>query len=199
MENIQDILNNFHTLIGDGTELSTTEELALLNKIYSEVLGSKQWEFLKKEKTGLISGTEVNQPADFSNLTDDLVIYLGENNNPFKVIPFTERRLYKNNNNFCYYDARQGKFVFLREQNDTYNFDYIYNPDELSITPASNPVFPNKYWGMLSFFMASDNSFIQLDEKARSYSAENRARGQSILDDMKLWNDKIIMMSSYGV
>lgn len=199
LTNTQAILTEFETIIGDATELSSAEELELLNKIYFEVLRQKDWEFLKKESTGSVNGTDITQPADFSHLlTDpDPVIYLGENNNPFRVIPFSERRIYKNQNNFAYYDARQGKFVFLRSQNDDYSFDYIYVPPALDTT-SSNPVFPQRFWNMLPFFMASDNDFINLVEKARSYAGENRQRGEMLLRDMEMWNDKLSNYLTYG-
>lgn len=197
LSNTQDILNDFFTLIGDTTELSNDELLKLANKIYYEILRRKQWEFLKKESSGSISGTDITQPSDFSNLTDDNTIYLGTHNNPFKIIPFTERRIYRDQNNFCYYDARQGKFVFMRSQNDTYSFDYIYSPSALDLS-TQNPVFPNRFWGMIPFFMASDNNFIQLMEKQRSYAADNRARGEMILRDMEAWNDKNSGYLTYG-
>lgn len=198
MVTTQDIINNFYTLVGDGTELSSDEELNLLNKIYYEVLRQKDWEFLKKEATGSISGTEITQPDDFLSILSDTTIYLGSNNNPFKLIPFSERRLYINQSNYAYYDARQEKFIFTREQADTYSFDYKYQPAALTISPNVVPVFPSVFWGMLPFFMASDNDLIQLVEKARSYAPENRSRGEMILNDMKMWNDRLTMMQTYG-
>jgi hypothetical protein len=142
-----------------------------------------------------VTGTDITLPADFASFVEPK-IYLGDFNNPFSVIPFDERRLYVNQNNFAYLDVRQGKIVLTKEQDHTYNFDYIYQPP--AITISVTPVFPKKFWGMFPFFMASDNSFIQLDEKARSYAMENRARGEMILGDMKMENDRLTMMETYG-
>ncbi len=195
--NTADILNNFYTLIGDTTELSSEEIIDLANKIYYEILRQKEWEFLKKEATGSISGTDITQPDDFSNLLTEPLIYIGSNSSEFKVIPFSERRKYTNQQHFAYYDARQEKFVFMVSQADTYSFDYVYMPDPLDLA-GENPVFPARFWGMIPFFMASDNDFLQLVEKQRSYAAENRTRGEMILKDMSVWNDNITMIRTYG-
>jgi len=196
MTTTNDILNQFHTIVGDETDLSSFEELELLNKVYNEILNTKKWEILKKEDTGTLTGTEINTPDDFTRLLDEPVIYLGENNKVFRVIPFSERRIYKGQNNIVYYDARQSKFVFLKEQDDTYSYDYIYQPD--AITDSVIPVFPSRFWGLFPFFMASDNDFIQLMDKNRSYAEENRLRGEMILNDMMAWNDDLTMMRIYG-
>ena len=197
LPNTAAIITEFETLIGSATELSSDDELKLLNKIYFQVLRQKAWEFLKKEASGTISGTDITQPADFFRMADEPVIYIGQYHNPFKLIPFTERRLYTNQNNNAYYDARQEKFVFFRTQNDTYTFDYLYTPDALT-TSGSDPVFPQQFWGMLPFLMASDADAIELTDKARSYAIENKARGNQILTDMEIWNDALTMMTTYG-
>jgi len=198
LTNTQDIINEFYTLIGDTSDLSSAEVLKLANKIYFEILRSKQWEFLKKESTGSISGTDIAEPSDFSNLlTDNPKVYIGENNSEFMVVPFSERRLYRNQNLTAYYDSRQQKLVFTKTQDNIYSFDYIYVPVALTVA-GSNPVFPNRFWNVLPFFMASDNDFIQLFEKNRSYSGENRMRGEMILSDMKSWNDRLNSIQTYG-
>ncbi len=198
MTNSQHIIDEFHTIIGDSTELSSDEELKLLNKIYFEVINSREWEILKKEATGSVNGLTIAQPADFGSLVlfPDPVIYLGDTNKRCNVIPFAERRIYKNQNNAAYYDARQKQIVFMTAQDDTYSFDYNYIPAELALDTA--PVFPARFWGLFAFFMASDNDFIQLMDKARSYASENRMRGQMILDQMVMWDSKLNNMTSYG-
>ncbi len=197
LPNTAAIITEFETLIGSATELSSDDELKLLNKIYYQVLRQKAWEFLKKEASGSVSGTDITQPSDFFRMADQPVIFLGEHYNPYQIIPFEERRLYRNNNNFAYYDARQSKFVFFQSKNDTYSFDYLYTPEALT-TSGSNPVFPAQFWGMLPLLMASDADAIELTDKARSYAVENKARGNEIFRDMEIWSDAISMRTTYG-
>lgn len=198
MDSTQDIITAFELYIGDETELSSVEELALLQKVYNEVLASEEWEFLKKEATGTISGTYITQPTDFDRLTTDQNIYLGTAQRQFPVIPFSDRRKYINQNPFCYYDAKNQKFVFFLSQNDTYSFDYIYVPPALD-TSTSNPVFPVRFYDMLYHKMCCDSDIINLSDKARSYAKENELRYLQILADMKSWNKKLSAFSTYGV
>lgn len=198
MDSSQAIITAFELYIGDETELSTAEELALLQKKYNEVLASEEWEFLKKVATGSVSGTDINQPSDFNNLTTDQTIYIGTGSKDFKVVPFTERRKYANQTGYFYYDALNEKFVSTQSLNDTYSFDYIYVPPQLDLV-SSNPIFPIRFYDMLYHAMCVDSDIINLSDKARSYSRENRDKYESILADMKNWNKKISAFNTYGI
>ena len=62
----QKIITRFQLYVDDGTELSTSEELDLLNKIYREVWTDRPWEFSKKSFSGVINGTTISLPTDFA-------------------------------------------------------------------------------------------------------------------------------------
>lgn len=198
----QQILTKFEEYIGDATSLSTEQELALADKIYHNILEMHEWEFLKKEASGSVSGTTINQPADFNRLTVEPLIYIGDNgHNPYQVIPFTERRLYTNQNNYAYYDARVGQFVFTRSVNNTYSFDYIYLPESLNLETGNDavaPVWPARFNYAIVHLMCTDSDIIELSEKARSYSPENMAKGMAIINDMRNWSDSLSMIRTYG-
>lgn len=198
MDTSQAIITAFELYIGDETELSTVEELALLQKKYNEVLASEEWEFLKKVGTGSINGTTITQPTDFDRLTTDQTIYVGTGLKNFKVVPFSERRKYQNQTGFFYYDALNEQFVSTQSLNDTYEFDYIYVPPQLDIV-SSNPLFPIRFYDMLYHAMCVDSDIINLSDKARSYAKENQMKYESILADMKSWNKKISGFQTYGV
>lgn len=196
MNNTSDIITAFELYLGDSTELSSTEELALCQKVYNKILASEEWEFLKKEASGSVSGTDITQPSDFDRLTSDQRIYLGSNNQIREVIPFQERRAYQNSKGYVYYDARQGKFVFTASENDTYSFDYIFVPPALNTT-SSNPLLPVRFYDMIYHGMCIDADIINLSDKARSYAQINQARYEEILADAKSWNKKISGYNSY--
>jgi hypothetical protein len=198
MTTTQEIITAFELFIGDETELSSQEELNLVQKIYNKVLASEEWEFLKKEAAGTVSGTTINQPSDFDRLTTDQNIYLGTNQQQINIVPFTERRLYRNANGYAYYDAKNEQLVFTFTQNNTYSYDYIYVPPQLD-TVSSNPVFPARFYDMLYHGMCVDSDIINLSDKARSYAKENQFNYESILNDMKTWNKKISGFQVYGV
>lgn len=198
MNSTSDIINAFELYIGDETELSSTEELALLQKKYNEVLASEEWEFLKKELTGTLSGTEISQPSDFDRLTSDQVLYIGTGNQEFIQIPFTNRRSFQNNRGFFYYDAKNEKIKTTSTVADSYSIDYLYVPPALDTT-SSNPVFPTRFYDMLYHAMCVDSEIINLSDKARSYAKENFQLYTNILNDMKNWNKKISGLNNYGI
>ncbi len=194
----QDIIEKFELFVGDETELSSVEELDLLQKKYNEVLASEEWEFLKKEASGSISGTDITQPADFDRMTHNQNIFIGTRNQEYKVVPFDDRRNYTNQNGYFWYDARQQKFVSSYSINDTYSFDYLYVPPLLDTT-SSNPVFPARFYDILYHMMCTDNDIINLCDKARSYRNENIIEAQRLLSDMKTWDKKLSGYNTYGV
>lgn len=198
LANTQDIITKFELYIGDETELSSSEELDLCQKIYNQILASEEWEFLKKEASGSVSGTDITQPDDFDRLTTDQKIYLGAKFQERAQVPFENRRSYDGQGGFFYYDARQEKFVFTQSENDTYSFDYIFVPPTLNITD-SDPLFPVRFYDMIFHGMCVDSDIINMSDKARSYAALNNSKYDSILADAKSWNKKQSGFNTYGI
>lgn len=198
MNNTQDIITAFELFIGDETELSDVEELALCQKVYNEILEEAEWEFLKKEQTGTLSGTDIPQPADFNSLTNKQTVFIGASNTKYAVVPYDDRRAYQDKAGYFYYDARLEKLVSTFNVNDTYSFDYIMIPPALDVS-GSNPVFPIRFYDMIYHKMCCNADIINLSDKARSYAAENLKEYQNILTNMKLWNSKISSRKNYGV
>ena len=193
----QEIIEKFEEYIGDATALSSVAEVELADKIYQTILGESEWQFLIKEATGSVNGTTIAQPADFKSLLSNPFIYLGDNYNPFQVVPFQERRVYRGTNNTAYYDARLEQFVFIRDVNNTYSFDYIYQPDALD-TSGSNPVWPARFNYAIVHLMCIDSDIMELSEKARSYAPENSAAATKIIAQMQSWSMNISNMRTYG-
>lgn len=192
----QDIISKFELFIGDSTELSTTEEVDLVQKVCTKIYNSDEWEFLKKEATGTINGTEISQPSDFDRNLSVQRIYIGTNKREFIQVPFDRRREFDNQNGYFYYDARQGKFIFTVAQNDTYSYDYLYIPETVDLV-SSNPVMPVRFYDMVYHAMCLDSDIINLSDKARSYAQVNEAKYASILADMQSWNKKISGYNTY--
>lgn len=191
-----DIIQKFELYFGDETSLSSSEELDLLQKKYDDVLASEEWEFLKKEKTGTINGTDITQPTDFDRLTSDQNIYLGTALQQYPVVPYTGRREFNNQNGYFYYDAKNEKFVATTSQSNTYAFDYIYVPPALNTT-NSNPVFPTRFYDMLYQMMCVDADIVNMSDKARSYASLNQKMADETLASMKSWNKKLSAMNHY--
>ena len=62
-----EIIQKFELQVDDLTELSSADELDLLNKVYKKVLGEKPYECTKKSGSGTLSTSVpyVTLPADF--------------------------------------------------------------------------------------------------------------------------------------
>jgi hypothetical protein len=197
-----EIIAKFELYVDDGTELSSAEELDLANKIYDKVCNYRPWEFLKTTATGTIVSGVITLPSDFAYLannyqsTDDSVstqsetapkvIFVGTNLDPYRVINFSDRRQYQNQN-VCYINPSNSTIVFIVTPTaTTYEFDYIKVPS--AITTATGPAFPSRFHDIIYHGMASDDYIIQQFDKAKSYANENQAKFSSILKDMSFWN-----------
>ena len=204
----QEILNAFHTYIDDQSELSTQEELDLLNTVYQDIYRARHWEWLKKQASGnsftsfATNAWYVNLPADFiafsenNNQTDNT--FEPDNNaqakvvfcitpdgiyHPYQIVNFSDRRQYLNKNGFCYVDYANSRIVFTQQPvSQQYEFDYIFKPPALTL--INSPVFDDDFHCALFYAMASDHSIISLFDRAHSYAAENRMRYKETLDLM---------------
>jgi hypothetical protein len=204
-----EIIAQFEQYVDDLTELSTTQELILLNKIYHKICDLRPWEFLKKEKTGtMTTTTTVAFPDDFSHLLENFnytdnsisteinskpcVVFISSNGgstyNPFRVVNWSDRRQYVNTNGVCYIDyaASVITFPYAQSSGALYNFDYKSVPTNL--TTGTSPVFPDRFQHAIYHGMAVDDMIIQLFDKARSYAKENQGAYKDYVDSMALWN-----------
>lgn len=204
--NTQEIITNFETYVDDSTELSSAEELTLANKIYRMVLNDRPWSFLKKEFSGTTSTTVpyISLPSDFKyiisnyNYTDNtietvqraspVVVFVGTAYTPYRVVNWSDRRQYRNQNDVCYIDPVTNRLYFTVQPTSvqTVEFDYIYKPDNLTLT--TRPVWDSDFDFIITHGMASDDYIIQQFDKAKSYEKENRALYQKYLLDMQ-YND----------
>lgn len=208
MQNTQDILNDFVLLVDDTSELSSDEMLSLAEKIYRKVLNNKTWEILKKEYSGTTNGTTtLSLPTDFLYLVDNYnytdntietvqrsrpcVIFV--DNQPFRIVNWSDRRQYTNNANVCWVDVLNGNLVFAKAPSSgaTVSYDYIHKPAALTL--STGPIFPSDFYPVISYGMAVDDMSMQLFDKARSYARENQIKYDSYLADMAYYNSNLQM------
>lgn len=202
---VSQLITDFELQVNDVTELSSSEELALLNRIYQKVCADRPWEFLKTAATGTLSGSGVDGyyitiPDDFgffydnnlytdntisaSNNAAPKVIFIGANLDPYQVINYGDRRQYLGKTGYCYVDLANSKIYFTGTPvSTTYNMDYIKIPATLAL--SDYPVFNGKFHDILTFGMAADNDILQLSPKATSYKDENQGKYNGYLMDMQ--------------
>lgn len=198
------LISAFELYVDDSTELSSAEELALVNKIYQKMCDDRPWEVLKKEASGTMSSTtQITLASDFGhfvenyNWTDNSVsteinakptVVWINTTTPVQIVNWSDRKQYRNNASVCYLDLANSKIVFPYAQPSgaTYSYDYKAVPSDL--TTATSPVFPERFHYGIVHGMCVDDMVIQLFDKARSYAQENQAMYNDYLKRMALWN-----------
>jgi hypothetical protein len=198
--NGQTLIEIFERQVDDTTELSSVEELSVLNRVYKRICASRVWAFLKKTATGTISNNTITIPTDFLFFLENAqftennrtyeepnapkVIYV--NNNPYKIINYNDKRQYKDKDGYAYIDWNAGVITFTTPTTGDYEFIYQSNPAD--ITLSTTPKFPNMYHEFLVYGMAAENDIIQQSEKAKSYQMENETKFNTDLNNLIYWN-----------
>lgn len=208
MSTAQELITKFELQVDDTTELSSSEELALLNKIYTDICSAMAWEFLKKAHTATTSTTVpyIDLPSGFqyitvnSNYTSSAyeanrpVVFVGTSFTPYQVVSFSDRRQYRNQDGYCYVDIVNNRLYFTLQPTSAQSveFDYAYLPEALTLTDS--PVFPARFHDMIPYAMAVEDTIIQQSDKAKSYKSDNEKKYKDSMDDMAYWNSQLIQM-----
>jgi len=205
---VSELITDFELQVNDTTELSSTEELSLLNRIYIKICNLRPWAWLKVSATGSCSldatGLYITIPTDFgmfienNNYTDNSiesqnnaapkVIFIGTNFTPYQIINWQDRRQYRTRTGFVYYDIANG-IIRLTDPltslpvSRTFEFDYAKVAAKLIITDY--PLFSGQFHDIITFGMAVDDFILQLSDKAKSYAVENQMKYQQLLADME--------------
>jgi hypothetical protein len=203
----EDIITLFEQYVDDATELSSVQELALLQKIYAKVWNDKTWEFAKATASGTFALTTPNipKPADFSNFiennqfTDNTVsiennaaskvIFIGSAYQPYQIINWSDRRQYRTKLGYAYLDLPNSGISLTGTPitPDLYEFDYKKLAPTLAIGTVI-PGIPSDFVHMLYHGMAVDDEVIQRWPRAQAYAPDNQAAYNDFLQRMQLWN-----------
>lgn len=203
--NGQEIIDLFEVYVDDTSELSSVEELALLNRIYHRIARNRPWEFLRTEKTGTLSTSVpyVALPSDFLFLTEnnqtsdsitgsdsdatDKVVFVGSSRTPYRIVNYADRYRYENSTGYAYIDLANSRLVFTKQPTtaESYVYDYIKIPTNIALD--TYPAFPICH-EMIAYGMAVDGYIIQIFDKARSYAPENNAKFDDCMRDLAFYN-----------
>lgn len=190
----------------DMTELSSDEELALLNRVHNNVCNQKAWEFLKTSYSGTTSASVpyVPLPSDFGYLISNAnktesnyeasnpVVFVDSTYIPYKVVSWSDRRQYLNQNNVCYLDIANSRLYFAKQPVSAKSIEYDYIKVPTDLTLVDSPLIPARFEAVLFHGMCIDDFIIQMSDKAKSYKQEHEAKYKMYLDDMAYWNSKLI-------
>jgi hypothetical protein len=199
-----DIITKFHLYFDDGSELSSSEESDLFDKIYQEILSLRPWLITRKVGTATTSTTVpyVSLPADFAFLTENVssevsepgttpVVFVGTAFRPYKVISFPDRRNHRDQDGYCYVDIATSRLVFTRQPSasETVEFDYSSVPANLLLTET--PIIPTRFQDIIYHKMLIDQNIIDMSDKAKSYAGENQVRYKDYLSGMEMWDSRL--------
>lgn len=190
-----EIIKQFEVYVDDLTELSSTEEYALLSKVLRVIYNNRPWEFLRKAGS-VVTTTTTSAPApsdftsfmnnylenEYNNIPEKAVVYVGTT--PYQVIPMGARTQ-KNYGSYAYYD-KVNKTINLTNAvsiGTTLTFDYKYRP--VDITSNSGIIaLPEEFHRYIPQVMAIDDDIIQKSEQARSQINQNRAMYKQLIVDL---------------
>lgn len=203
----QDIITKFELQMDDSTDLSSDEELYLLNKVYRKICSDRPWEFLKKAYVGTTSGSVpyISLPSDFQYITQNYnytdssyeasrpVVFIGSSLSPYQLVSWSDRRRYSAGG-YCYLDIANNRLYFTSQPSagQSIEFDYVASPTTLTL--ADTPVIPERFVDMIYHAMCVEDNVIQQSDKAKSYAQENQQLYKSYFDDMCYWNANLIQL-----
>jgi len=202
------LITKFELYLDDTTELSTQEELDLLNKVYRFWNSAHTWEGTKAEFTGTTSTStpSVSLPSDFlyltanNNGTDSSVeagrpvIFRGANYSTYPVVSWSDRRQYRNSDGYAFIDFPNSKLTFTATPTKVEAVEFDYHAQKADLALTDTPWFPAEYQDALFHFMAADDFIIQQSPKAKSYKEENTNAALDILNNAKYWNSQLVQI-----
>ncbi len=206
------VITAFELQVSDVTELSSEEELYILNRVYQDLCSLHAWIWLWAKAAGSVStdseGTYIPVPDDFDyflennrftenvqeidNNASPKVVFMGSSYSPYQIVNYQDRTQYFQHSGVCYLDPIENKIRFpVAPTETTYLFDYVKQADDLELTDA--PPFPGRFHDILVFGMALQNDVLQLSPTATAATQGNAREWQSTLEDLEYWNSQQIL------
>lgn len=195
----EQIIAQFRLQIDDTSDLSSDEELAILNRVLRRVYEHQDWGFLLRDATGTTSTSNqyVSLPSDFShnpttfngNGEDGQWLYVGTARQPYRIVPMRDKEFHRGSVNVAYIDRYNSRLAFCAAQTSaqSYEMPYVYSPADLTLT-SETPVLPAKFADAAVHGMCVDSWVIQQSDKARSYLSESSALYEDALRRLSAWD-----------
>lgn len=176
--NATEIITNFRDLadLVEG-DLTSAQELSLLNRCYTELQLFKLWNWLKETANLTFVNYETTLPADFRSFTRDHSLYYL--NTAFPVLPRDRMR----DSDYCIY--KNGNKLIQKGVNEpVLELDYIKVAPAL--TALTSPIFPTSFHVMLAHLMVARLDIQEQVEKGRTYAPENLSIYRDYLNRLSL-------------
>jgi len=196
MDDTQDIIDFAEELLDE--EIGSDLALSLSENAKNIIEGARNWQMLIKEDSSQTFGsgedylTSKDLPDDF--FMDD-EIYLGVETDddyvPLDPVPFKQRRRYSESGKYSI-DYANKKIYICDKVAKTYTIYlyYIYETPELALDTA--PVWPKKYWRLISFLMAEFyKTGIDYDDINVNTALAHNKQALLLWSDMISWDNKL--------
>lgn len=203
-----DTIKKFHLYIDDTSELSSTEEEELYDKIVQKVSMARPWQKTKVEYSGTTDGTTtLALPTQFAfmvqnaNYTDQSydaerpVVFVGPNYDEYQVVSWDDRRQYRGQTNICWVDIVNSTLVFATAPSSGLAVEYDYHAIPADIATSASPWIPAAYDHIIYHGMCVDSFVIQQSEKAKSYQSDNQRMYNNYMEDLSYWNAELQELS----
>ena len=201
------IITKAQLYLDDMSELSTAEFGDLFNKMYNKINVSRPWEGTKREhSTTTDSNDYITLPSGFLHLTENHnhtdssyaaefpVVFLDTTYTPIKVVSWSDRRQYRNSGSHAYIDIVNSRLYFTKSPGSGKSVEFDYFAQMPTLALNEYPWFPAEFHDCIYHYMVSDDYMIQQSDKAKSYAAENRAAGDQIMEQMVMWNARLVQI-----
>lgn len=196
----EELRDDLHFLV-DDENLSSTQELSLINQAYDRIASMRPWNFLLSEDTTdtIVSGTvSYALPTDFLyGHEDGVVIYktsTGEVMSRMKIVPYKDRMRYKNTGGYVTVDIKNNTLVFLASSDVASFAGYVihltYYAQPEVLEAADSPVFNRAFHRLLAleaarFFWYNDQ------QTAGNFDRKMQAEYSMLMTEMINWDDTL--------
>ena len=201
-----EIITKSELYLDDSSELSSVEFSDLFDKMYNTINVSRLWEGTKREGSATTSTSVpyVSTASDFlslvanANYTDSSyaasrpVVFRGTNLKPYSVVSWSDRRQYRNNDGIAYVDFANSRIVFTKQPSAVETVEYDYQASMPALELTESPWFPGEFHDAIYHLMVSDDFMIQNSDKAKSYARDNQAEAARIIQQMVMWNARLV-------
>lgn len=120
----------------------------------------------------------------YASATNASVVFVGANFTPYRIIPFSDRRNYRNVDGFCYIDLPNSRLVFTLQPTSVQAVEFDYIKVAAALTTSTSPLFRVGFHKIIAFGMAVKFNPIEQTDKSVSYRDENLTEYHKLLSDM---------------
>lgn len=214
----QQIITNFGTYTDDNSELATTEQINVMNRILRKIANERVWSFLKVSTSGVTDSTgSITLPTNFGEIAanyavdptimraDTPVVFVGAQNKVvYPVIPielaiqanfgalnYPIGGFYGLTNQYAYIDYANNKLVVNGSNGDTCYYTYKKTIDEV-LLPVNNIPLPQDYADVVLYGMLIDDTMIQKIDALKNLLPVNQEMYKDYLKDLRAWDSRAL-------